>query len=327
MADLDRRAMARRDIDRMISENRLPSPEDGRKRFSWSAIFAGALIAFMIQVTLNAIGLAIGAETIDPAAGQTPFAGVGIGLAIWMGVSAIVALFVGGWVAGRGVFRSSDGLWNGMATWAVSMVFTLYLVGTAVGNVVGGATNVVMAGFGAVGQAAGAAIPDEGVSLPGGGNIDLQSVKSEAVDLMQRAGLAAGSPEGETPGAQGQPALPQNSEQADAFLARLGKLVSGDFTSQDRQYVTNFLVTQTDLSQAEARQTVQRWESTAQKTQEKLGEAGEKVEEVTEKAAGTAAEGVSNVSWAGFAILLLTGGAASVGGFFGSKRARGGDRI
>ncbi|MCK8494731.1 hypothetical protein M0L20_22875 [Spirosoma sp. RP8] len=49
------------------------------KRISWSAVFAGVLVAIVSQLLLSLLGLGIGLSTIDPETEQNPTAGLGTG--------------------------------------------------------------------------------------------------------------------------------------------------------------------------------------------------------------------------------------------------------
>ncbi|RZM28322.1 MAG: hypothetical protein EOO88_09375, partial [Pedobacter sp.] len=89
------------------------------KRISWSAIFAGVLVAIVTQMLLTLLGLGIGLGTVDPLEERNPVAGLGIGSAIWYIISSLLSLFVGGWVAGRlaSAPRLFDGIIHGVLTW------------------------------------------------------------------------------------------------------------------------------------------------------------------------------------------------------------------
>jgi len=80
-------------------------------RISWEAILAGTLTALVVVSMLNLLGLGIGFSTIDPMTENDPLNGLGTGTLIWLGLSNLVALFVGGMVAGRmsGYPSKSDG--------------------------------------------------------------------------------------------------------------------------------------------------------------------------------------------------------------------------
>ena len=52
------------------------------KRVSWSAVFAGVLVAIVTQMLLSLLGFGIGLGTIDAVEEKNPAAGLGIGSAI-----------------------------------------------------------------------------------------------------------------------------------------------------------------------------------------------------------------------------------------------------
>lgn len=88
------------------------------KRISWSAVFAGVLVAIVVQMLLTLLGLGIGLGTIDPLEERSPMAGLGTGSAIWYIISSLLSLFVGGWIAGRlaSAPRLFDGVIHGVLT-------------------------------------------------------------------------------------------------------------------------------------------------------------------------------------------------------------------
>jgi len=106
-------------------------------RISWGSIFAGAVVSLAIQLVLMLIGTAIGLATLSPATGESPSgSSLGIGAAVWLVVSSLIALFAGGYVAGRlgGTF---NGWLHGLATWATVTTATLILLATAAGGLAG----------------------------------------------------------------------------------------------------------------------------------------------------------------------------------------------
>ena len=111
-------------------------------RISWGAIFAGAIIALPTQLVLTLIGTAVGLATLNPAAGQNPTGTTfGIGAAVWLVISSLVSLFLGGYVAGRlgGTF---NGWLHGLATWATMTMLTILLLTTAAGGLIGTASGL-----------------------------------------------------------------------------------------------------------------------------------------------------------------------------------------
>src|SRR4030095_14055815 len=68
-------------------------------RISWRALFAGAIIALAAQLVLTLIGTAVGLATLNPATGQNPSGTtLGIGAGIWLVISSLVSLFLGGYI-------------------------------------------------------------------------------------------------------------------------------------------------------------------------------------------------------------------------------------
>ncbi|HET6568934.1 MAG TPA: hypothetical protein VFG50_13290 [Rhodothermales bacterium] len=151
------------------------------KRASWGAIFAGGFVAFATESTLAMLGLAVGFSTIDPVTEANPLGGFAIGAAIWMLISTIIAFLIGGYVAGRlaGMPRRQDGVWHGIATWALVTVFSLWLMTSAMGTLVNTATGVLGRGVQFLGNAAPAAaqVLDQGnanIQLPNANQLQSQ---------------------------------------------------------------------------------------------------------------------------------------------------------
>src|SRR5438874_1844824 len=106
-------------------------------RIAWGAIFAGTVVALAVQLVLTLIGGAIGLTTLNPATGESPSGTtLGIGAAIWLVISSLISFLVAGYVAGRlgGTF---NGWLHGLATWATVTTFTILLLATAAGGLVG----------------------------------------------------------------------------------------------------------------------------------------------------------------------------------------------
>ena len=138
--------------------------EDARtiliNQISWGAVFAGVVVALVLQLVLNLLGIGIGASTLDPATGDNPSGkSFGIGAAAWWTVSGIIAAFAGGHVAGRlaGKPQQSTTSWHGLVSWAMTTLVVFYLLSTAVGGLIGGAYKTVSDAAGGVAEAAGGA--------------------------------------------------------------------------------------------------------------------------------------------------------------------------
>lgn len=119
-----------------------------QKRVSWGAIFAGVAVALVMHILLGVLGVAVGATVVDPAQDSDPMSGLGIGAGIFFVVSALIALFSGGYVAGALAIIQDriDRTLHGLTTWAVVTVLTFYLISTGIGSIIGGTASMVAGG-------------------------------------------------------------------------------------------------------------------------------------------------------------------------------------
>lgn len=121
-------------------------------RLSWGAIFAGLVVAVVVQIILSLLGLAIGFGTLDFQAG-TGLGSIGTGAGIWAVLTALISLFVGGLAAGHmaGYLTRFDGIMHGVLVWGLSMIIALWALSAGVSTLLGGM-------FGVAGQTLGAAL-------------------------------------------------------------------------------------------------------------------------------------------------------------------------
>lgn len=137
-----------------------PSPsEDAHtimiNKVSWGAIFAGVVVALVVQVLLTMLGVGIGLATLDPGTGDNPAASTfSIAAGIWYVLSGIIASFAGGYIAARmsGKTVPTTGALHGLTTWAFTTLLVLYFLSTTIGSLVGGAFSGISSAIGGVSQ-------------------------------------------------------------------------------------------------------------------------------------------------------------------------------
>ncbi|MCT2559646.1 hypothetical protein N0B51_11710 [Tsuneonella sp. YG55] len=114
-------------------------------RVSWGAIFAGTVVAVGLLVLLGMLGTAIGFRAIDPQQGAA-FDGVGIGAGIWWIVSSVLALAIGGYVAGHlsGIPEKRSATAHGASVWGLLTMVMLWLAASTVGTAVNTASGAVV---------------------------------------------------------------------------------------------------------------------------------------------------------------------------------------
>lgn len=153
-------------------------------RVSWGAIFAGTIIALGTLILLGMMGSAIGFRSVDPGSGAA-FDGVGIGAAIWWILSSIIALGIGGYVAGRlsGIPDKASSSAHGAAVWGLVTVLTLWLATSAIGSVLNTATSALTGAVQAAGNVAGTAA--RAAATPGGPvDVTGQEVQQQAQEVI-----------------------------------------------------------------------------------------------------------------------------------------------
>jgi len=106
---------------------------------AWGAIFAGTIVALALQVFFSVLGMGLGLSLINPMVEQA-FSSLSGGAGIWMLITAVISLFVGGWFASRlsGTYSPFYGVMQGIVSWALATLVTFYLMTTAFGTVMSG---------------------------------------------------------------------------------------------------------------------------------------------------------------------------------------------
>ncbi len=126
-------------------------------RVSWGSIFAATFVVIAVQLALNAIGI-WGNFGVAKLTSVSSVASSATGVAVWIGVSAIISLFVGGVVASR-LSNSRDvgnALWHGLVLWGVAVTTMTVLSAFGIAGMLGfglSSTAAVKAVVGASGTA------------------------------------------------------------------------------------------------------------------------------------------------------------------------------
>ncbi len=156
----------------------------------WSAVWAGGIVAFAIQMMLGLLGAGIGLSAVNLASsgGGNP----GAGSVIWGLLTMIISLYVGGWVAGHeaGIPRRADGAMHGFVAWSLAMVVTFFLVTTTLGRVVGGAAGLAGAAAPQMAQSGGPQ-GQAGVQPQGGGETQPNLPPSVGKPNLEQLGTSA----------------------------------------------------------------------------------------------------------------------------------------
>lgn len=294
------------DIDTVRRE---PLIERTGFRLSWGAILAGMFVATALHMVLALIGTAIGFAAWDPGDRVDTLGG---SLGIWVVVSGIISLFVGGLTTGRlaGILTRGDGALHGVVLWSVSSLFVAWLVLSGLGTLLGGAFGILGQATSGVVSAAGSGVGQLAGQAAG---MDLGALQTEIERTLEQT---------QTPGLQ------PDTLQSDA--ERIGGATTGTASNQevardilqtvrerggevDRDAIINVITARTDMSREEADRVATRVESLARSAGAELRTAADTVGARAEEYAGQASDAVSKAAW--WALLTLgLSLAAAVGG-------------
>ncbi|MFC3608580.1 hypothetical protein [Stutzerimonas tarimensis] len=300
------------------------------KRISWSAIFAGVVIALTVSLILHLLGTAIGTATIDPLEESNPVAGLGWGAAIWVVLTGIISIFVGGWVAGR--LAQREGGMHGILVWAVVSLVSAYMITSAVTGIVRGGASLAGSGLAAAGSGIAAMAPAVGDQVQQeleerGIQFDLSELRSELETAMRQTGKPELQPENieqememAQQEAQQAPRQPgPTDQQLDSLMDRLQQRGSQALDAADREAMVNLVQERGNMSQAEAERTVAEAEQTLEEARAQFEELRAEAEQRAREAAEVAARRVSQASWLLLVMLIITGLVGAAGGVLGRR--------
>jgi hypothetical protein len=304
-------------------------------RMSWGSIIAGTLCAFALQLFFNMVGLGIGLSAADLSSGEAAKS-IGIGAGIWYGVSSIISLVIGGWIAGRlaGVPLRTAAALHGASVWALATLLTVWLATSTVATAVSGAFGAL----GQIGQVTASAVGSGAQALGQGGASLVAGAGGSGADqrqsVMRSIRTEAGRLFGDVVSPQQQEAAetaltdtarniatnPGNaSQELNTLIDRLFS-ADGVFTDEDRQEVLTILEQRLGLSREEAERTVQNWQDRYQSAVAEVRQGLERAKEEAAEAARATADAVGAAAgWTSLALFLGLV-AAVVGGLLGKPQ-------
>lgn len=280
------------------------------KRVSWGALFAGLVVALVVQLVLGLLGLGIGLGSVKPASEAQPFSGIGIGAAVWLGITTLVALFIGGWVTAKlaGSVRGLNGVLHSIVMWGLVTLFSFYLMTTAIGALVGGAASVIGKGFSAVTSGVAAIAPEAKNVIQqqlAERGITVDKMLNEAKQLTGQAG-GAGAGGGAAPA----------DEELKQALQRVFASGQTTVSAADKDALVNALTARTNISRPDAEKKVDSWIQEYQQTSQSVQQAKQQALQTSEQAL----QGLSKASLWIFILLVLEAVVAAWGGWLGSSR-------
>lgn len=295
------------------------------KRISWGAVFAGLVVALVVQFILSLLGIGIGMGMIDPLEEQNPLSGLGTGALIWWVVTILIALFTGGYVSGRlaGMPRTPDSVLHGLLTFSLFTLVSTYIITSSVGSVLGGVGGLVGQTLSMAGEGV-ASVVSEGT-----GEVDsgaLQKIKNEAMTLLSQAGVSREELDRtqkqieEDAKKTGTDILinPQSAgREIEDLIERTFSKTDSMISQVDQEALVDIVVKRTGKSREEANQIVDNWINTFQDLKRESSQLARRAEQKTREVSDSVASAISQAAIFLFIGLVLGAGAAAVGGKVG----------
>lgn len=283
-----------------------------RRTASWPAIFAGLMAALALQVLFMMLGAGLGFALYSPLTDENPVANLGKGAAVIQGISAVLSLWLGGWVAGRftppGV--RATGWLHGFSVWCAATVAGVLVVSAGAGWALGDLSKLVGGGLSLAGKPAAAAV---------GGTADL------AKDALKQSGDTLSSFTDEALGRRMNDATPETTARAKRevgmALARLFNPLQTANQSANRSAAVTALVQYTGRTEAEADRLLTEWTASYEQLKADLLAAKNAAAEKARAASEKAADALALFSLCAFAGFLLGALAAGFGGNHGAACA------
>ena len=281
------------------------APEGGPAlppRISWGAVIAGAVVAVIVGLMLNVLGVAVGASAIDVADRDTPsgttFSVVG---GLWLLAANLIGLAVGGYVAARfsGTADDTDGVLHGLSVWGIGYLLSAVLLG----NIIAGTTSTAMQGASSI---LGGAAQGAGQAASAATGQAAQGVDPRQLVERARTALQTG----------GDPAR-MSSEQRNTEIGTLvtRRVTDGNLPGGDRDRLNQLVAAEYGIPPEEAQRRVQQVEEQATR-------AAQEAERRAREAADAAATAGAVAAYYAFAAMLLGAVAAVLGARLGTRNIR-----
>ncbi|MEO6876018.1 MAG: hypothetical protein ABI222_14460 [Opitutaceae bacterium] len=290
--------------------------EDHRTTFwpvvSWAAVFAGLAAALALHIVFMLLGASLGFALYSPLTDANPLGDLGTGAVIIEGISAVLSLWFGGWVAGRftPVVARATGCLHGFLVWCGVTIVGVLIVSSGAGWAAGGLSKIVGGGLALAGRPV--AVLTDGAAAAAKESLkqaadSLTSFTDEAV-----SGRAPNSP---------QSAAIRAKRKIGSAVARYFSPTQHDNQKENRAALEKILVTNANMSEADADRTITDWTTSYDQLRADLNAAKNEGETKSRELADRASHDLAIFALCAFAAFVLGGLSASLGGSAGAKHA------
>ena len=304
---------------------------DNDHAVSWGAVLAGATGAAALSLILLILGVGLGLSSVSPwSSSGVSATTIGVSTIVWLSFVQVAASGMGGYLAGRlrarwrGVrgdetyFRDTA---HGFLAWCVATLVTATMLASAVGNIVGGATQASATAAGGLVGAASSVVATTGVASGVGKSVSDLNVSSGLdywVDSMFRRPTVIDNAATTASGTASAPTATMTREEGMASTAEAARILAtsvtnGSLSVQDSAYLAQMVSQRTGMSQADAKTRVAQIFNDLQAKLQAAKESAQKAADATRKASAYAS------LWL-FISLLMGAFVASLAATFGGRQ-------
>jgi hypothetical protein len=264
----------------------------------WSTIFAAAVVAAAVWLVLHLFGVGVGLTAIDTD-DPSSLRGVGIGTGVWSLIAPIIALFIGGLVAGRvaPTINTLNAVIHGAVVWGLTVIASIMVMLMALSALMRGAVKV---GSTAV-DVAGASAGQLGKVSPGSLGLDPTDLVAPINDRLRKEGMP--------------PVTPDQLQGVMKEVIETSVRQGGDIS---RPMLVDIVARRTSLSGADAERVATAIESEMSGLATRGREVASQAGETAMQAAETTGKLVLSLS----VMMMLTLGAAILGSILSVRRER-----
>lgn len=279
-----------------------------QRTLCWGAILAGCFAALALQIVLMMLGAGLGFAMYHPLTNDNPVGDLGTGAVVVQGISAVLSLWVGGWVGGRFLGRNGlgQGRMHGFMVWSLSTVVAIAAVTLGAGWALGDLSKLVGGGLSAAGKAAAPAVSGATDMAKEAAGRSSDMVKSFLDESLSNRNDASNST-----------ATIRAKRETGFALGHY--LMSDSFSAgatEGRQEVVVALKNQ-GYSEGEANRMIDDWSASYLKLKAEINAAKAKAEQKAREVAEEAAKTLALFSLCAFAAFVIGAASAIMGGKHG----------
>ena len=287
------------------------------RALSWGAILAGCVAALSAHLLLTLLSLGIGLQSAQPLTNDNIAADITFVAGISWSLSALIALWIGGWVAARfaDVANHKVGRLHGFVVWSLATVVTFASFTLGAGALATGAAKLAGKTLSVAGMAAGAAT---GAAAPAAGDAFQQF--TERNGGIVSTFLDEVAPEQTGQGNESEFNTAKARREIGWSLYRLFGQEGGSASTENRTALAQTIAQTTGRSQADSERMVNEWVTSYDRAKQELQAKAEMAEQKAREVADQAADAATKTALWTFIAFIIGAGAAVWGGQVGARR-------